>query len=159
MACVGNPLPTPPTTACGLKTYPMLTRIRLLTFQEVSDSSALSEGGNWASTLLGSKVSESERETAFDRLTPGRRPDTIVLRGVPANWLGERGRAAEGTCAPVRNAYAVGRALEENIIFREAGECLPPREHPAHAVGFREGREPRTMPGTNMDRTGTKRAC
>lgn len=55
---------------------------------------------------MGSKAlksqSESGLEEAFDRLEPGKRPDTIVLRGVPANWLGSKGRAAaEGTEAPV----------------------------------------------------------
>lgn len=84
--------------------------------QEVSESSALCEGEGWAASLWGSPRSkglsggsggggdddDGEREAAFGRLEPGKRPDTIVLRGVPANWLGGRGRAAEGTEAPVR---------------------------------------------------------
>lgn len=54
--------------------------------------------------LLGQNgVPESigEREAAFKRLAPGHRPDTVVLRGIPANWLGEAGRPAEGTSAKV----------------------------------------------------------
>lgn len=47
---------------------------------------------------------DSAREAAFGRLEAGKRPDTIVLRGLPANWLGVggTGKAAEGTDAPVR---------------------------------------------------------
>lgn len=52
--------------------------------------------------LFGAKVLESGRETAFNRLSPGRRPDTVILRGIPSNWLGDKGRAAEGASAPVR---------------------------------------------------------
>lgn len=77
----------------------------------MSESSSLCEGENWSSSsLMGAKVllksesssSENGREEAFNRLEPGKRPDTIVLRGVPANWLGGKGRAAaEGADAPV----------------------------------------------------------
>lgn len=70
--------------------------------QEVSESSALSEGEDWADTLLGPQVKPTGRSGAFDRLPPGRRPDTIVLRGIPVNWLAEKGRAEEGMPAPVR---------------------------------------------------------
>ena len=81
--------------------------------QDVSESSALCEGGDWADSLPGSKVlavdgsgsdGDSAREAAFGRLEAGKRPDTIVLRGLPANWLGVggTGKAAEGTDAPVR---------------------------------------------------------
>eukprot|EP00903_Cladosiphon_okamuranus_P016992 g15661.t1 len=80
--------------------------------REVSESSVLSEGEDWADSLPGSKVlsidgnggegDSTAREAAFGRLEPGKRPDTIVLRGLPANWLGlgSRGKAAEGTDAP-----------------------------------------------------------
>lgn len=88
-------------------------------FQEVSESAGLSEGHSWAALLLGGSgrgggkngktdvqapESESECEAAFSRLAPGRRPDTVVLRGIPANWLGEGGRAAQGTSAEVYGA-------------------------------------------------------
>lgn len=68
----------------------------------MSESSALSEGEDWADTLLGPQVPQSGREAAFNRLLPGRRPDTIVLRGIPVNWLAEKGKAEEGMPAPVR---------------------------------------------------------
>ena len=68
----------------------------------MSESLALSEGEDWAETLLGPQVPQSGREAAFDRLPPGRRPDTIVLRGIPVNWLAEKGKAEEGMPAPVR---------------------------------------------------------
>lgn len=82
--------------------------------QEVSESSTLSEGENWAAALLGPNMPESGRGAAFDRLRPGDRPDTIVLRGIPANWLGDRGKAAEGTSAQVRFFYS--HALPLNTI-------------------------------------------
>lgn len=84
----------------------------------MSESSTLCEGEGWPSSLLGPKSkalalpstdtdSDGEKEAVFGRLEPGKRPDTIVLRGVPANWLGSKGRAAEGTEAPVSEAFAV----------------------------------------------------
>ncbi|CAM9933789.1 unnamed protein product [Scytosiphon promiscuus] len=79
--------------------------------REVSESATLCEGEDWPTSFSGpkSKVfavpstesgSDGEKEAAFDKLQPGKRPDTIVLRGVPANWLGSTGRAAEGADAP-----------------------------------------------------------
>ncbi|CAM9983023.1 unnamed protein product, partial [Hapterophycus canaliculatus] len=95
--------------------------------REASESSTLCEGEDWASSLLGPKSKalamasdesdgDGEKEAAFGRLEPGKRPDTIVLRGVPANWLGGKGRAAEGTEAPglelIMGALGPVRAVE-----------------------------------------------
>ncbi|CAB1101046.1 unnamed protein product [Ectocarpus sp. CCAP 1310/34] len=88
--------------------------------REVSESAVLSEGEDWAASTWGSRVLSADtvtgREAAFDSLEPGKRPDTIVLRGIPANWLGSRGKAAEGTEAPgleeIMSKFGPVRAVE-----------------------------------------------
>lgn len=71
--------------------------------QEVSEAAGVAEGERWAAALLGADGTESdvELEGAFRRLAPGRRPDTVVLRGIPAKWIGQDGGAVETTSAPV----------------------------------------------------------
>ncbi|CAM9575627.1 unnamed protein product [Ectocarpus sp. 12 AP-2014] len=88
--------------------------------REVSESAVLSEGEDWAASTWGSRVLSADtvtgREAVFDSLEPGKRPDTIVLRGIPANWLGGRGKAAEGTEAPgleeIMSKFGPVRAVE-----------------------------------------------
>ncbi|CAM9884037.1 unnamed protein product, partial [Choristocarpus tenellus] len=81
----------------GVAVY--IAGIKLRAAKEESESAALCEGSDWETDLLSRGLSERGRQETFSRLAPGHRPDTIVLRGIPANWLGEGGRAAEGTSA------------------------------------------------------------
>lgn len=68
----------------------------------------------------GSESDSSAREAAFGRLEPRKRPDTIVLRGLPANWLGvgSGGKAAEGTDAPVRKNGPKKRSEGRSAILQ-----------------------------------------
>ncbi|CAM9467452.1 unnamed protein product, partial [Discosporangium mesarthrocarpum] len=87
------------------------------TVQEASENGGLCEGSDWETALLGRVYKDNLRAEAFSRLPPGWRPDTIVLRGIPANWLGEGGRVAEGTSpeALVEAMSRLGHVLRVDI--------------------------------------------
>lgn len=85
---------------------------------EASGATELNESRNLVVACLGPDVLEShnDREVAFTRLPPGHRPDTVVLRGIPANWVAQDGRPADATSAPVSLGSSSFGLTDESVL-------------------------------------------